>query len=636
MKHRVSGKSDRFLDIKGFDEQDHYNQSFEDYLGQLREKYDLSGKIVLIHCPTFSFEAFSREVAQKKGYYAYPPTGLQCLNAALKSETGLDADILDLNFEILERIQFRIDSEPISLDELLREILNEYFRDRRVSIIGVSAGVIVSNVYGVKNHPFLQVLNYLKQKDEQVVIAGGVIATNEWKSLLLKDLAHFVFRGEAEDKLNFFVERILKRESKRPLSGIHFKSNDKTCETVGESGVVNFHWDLIDTYKNIPIERYHEVGSLSPFSRMTGPEKRYGMIQLNRGCRGSCAFCGVVPFVGEGVRSYPVESVISEIIYLARERGVQHLEWLDDDLLRYRDSLVQILKQMVEQKLNLTWAANNGLIASSLDEELLRLMIDSGCIGFRIGIESGNDEILKKIRKPATKKNLKQKGRLLARFPELFVVGCYIIGFEGETYQQILDTFQLCIELDLAWSGFSVCQIVRDSTIVTEEFDKNYKTISDFVPTKANAGGMIPNELDFDVRELFAKAGDETHTTEYLDEIWFAFNLLANYVNNKNLKPGGHPERFVQWTKALQLSHPSNAVISLFLSLGGILLGDDGFAHEQWDFTKALLDKSEYWKNRFQQYSLNRILNRRPTNASEVYYHLENIQREYRSLLLGV
>lgn len=635
MKHSTSGKPDRFLGITSFEEQDRSNQSFEDYLGQLRGKYDLFEKIVLIHCPTFSFEAFSKEVAQNRGYYVYPPTGLQCLNAALKGETGIEAEILDLNYEILELIQSRSDSQPFSLEELLREILDEYFSERSISIVGVSAGVIVSNIYGVTNHPFLQVLDYLRQKDEQVVIAGGVIATNEWKSLLFKNLAHFVFQGEAENKLIFFVNKIFERESKQSLSGIHFKSNGEICETIGESGIVNFHWNLIDTYKDVPIERYHEVGSLSPFSRMMGPEKRYATIQLNRGCRGNCTFCGVVPFIGKGVRSYPVESVISEIIYLVRERGIQHFEWLDDDLLRYRDSLVQILEKMIEKKLNLTWAANNGLIPSSLDEELLRLMIDSGCIGFRIGIESGNDEILKKIRKPATKRSLKQAAKLLARFPELFVVGCYIIGFEGETYQQILDTFQLCIELDLAWSGFSIYQIVRDSTNITEEFDKNYKTISDFVPTKANVRGIITNELDFDVRELFAKARNETHSREYLDEIWFAFNLLSNYVNNRNLKPGGHPDRFVHWTKALQSTHPYNAVISLFLSLGGTLLDEDRLAQEQWDFTKALLDKSEYWKNRFQQYSLNRIMNQRPANASEVYHYLENIQHEYRSLLFA-
>ncbi len=636
MKHLTDSKvPDRPPDLAGSDKAEFSNKIFEDYFRRLRKKYDLSGTITLIHCPTFSFEAFSREVAQKKGYYAYPPTGLQCLKAALKGETGLDAEILDLNFEILERIQSRRDSETILLDDLLREILDEYFRNRRVSIIGVSAGVIVSNIHGVKNHPFLGVLNYLKQKDEQIVIAGGVIATNEWKSLLLKDLAHFVFQGEAEDELIFFVNKLLDRESTRNISGIHFKLNGEIHETAGERSAVKFHWNLIETYNDIPIEHYHEVGSLSPFSRMTGPEKRFGTVQLNRGCRGRCTFCGVIPFVGKGVRSYPIDSVISEIFYLARERGVQHLEWLDDDLLRYRDSLIHVLKQMTEQKLNLTWAANNGLIASSLDEELLRIMIDSGCIGFRIGIESGNDEILKKIRKPATKKSLKNAAKMLAKFPEIFVVGCYIIGFEDETYQQILDTFQLCIDLDLAWSGFSVYQIVGDSTNITEEFDRSYKTISDFVPTKANAGGTIRSGVDFDVRELFARARNEIHTREYLDEIWFAFNLLSNYVNNKNLKPGGRPDRFVQWTKSLQLSHPSNAIISLFLSLGATLLGDDKFTQEQWGLTELLLSESGYWKKRFHQYSLDGILNQRPTNASEVYLHLNSIQDEYRSLLFA-
>lgn len=609
------------------------DRAFEGCLGQLREKYDLAGKVVLIHCPTFSFDAFSIEVARKKGYYAYPPAGLQCLKAALKSETGLDAEILDLNFALLEKVQSWSGPEAISLENLLEGILDNYLRDRHVSIVGVSAGVIVSNVYGVNRHPFLQVLEYFRRRNEQIVIAGGVIATNEWKNLLLRNHAHFVFEGEAEEKLVFFMNKILNREPTRPRTGIHFMLDGEICGTSGEGSAVKFHWNLIETYKDVPVERYHEVGSLSPFSRMAGPEKRYGTLQLNRGCRGHCTFCGVTPFVGRGVRSYPVDSVVSEITYLARERGIQHFEWLDDDLLRYREPLIRVLKAMTDQKLNLTWAANNGLIASSLDKELLQIMVDSGCIGFRIGIESGNDDILKKIKKPATKKSLREAAKRFSKFPELFVVGCYILGFEEETYQQILDTFQLCIELDLAWSGFSVYQVVRDSSNITEEFDKSYKSIGDFVPTKANAGGTMSSGAALDVRQLFSGERQAVHSKQHLDEIWFAFNLLSNYVNNRNLRADGRPEQFVQWTKSLQLSHPSNAVISLFLSLGAILMGDDRLAREQWELTERLLGESDYWRNRFGQYMLDRILIQRPRSAPEVYRHLEYIRDGYKLLL---
>ena len=70
----VSEKPDGLRGLRGSEENTFYNNIFEDYLGQLRKKYDLSGKVVLIHCPTFSFKAFSKEVAQKKDYYAYPPS----------------------------------------------------------------------------------------------------------------------------------------------------------------------------------------------------------------------------------------------------------------------------------------------------------------------------------------------------------------------------------------------------------------------------------------------------------------------------------------------------------------------------------------------------------------------------------
>ena len=51
------------------------------------------------------------------------------------------------------------------------------------------------------------------------------------------------------------------------------------------------------------------------------------------------------------------------------------------------------LKKISDENLNLHWYAGNGLIATSLDDEMLRVMEASGCIGFKIGIESGNKEV---------------------------------------------------------------------------------------------------------------------------------------------------------------------------------------------------------------------------------------------------
>ena len=78
------------------------NSIFEEYLASLDQAFPFNNKITLIHCPTFSFQSFSLEVAKNRAFYAYPPTGLQCLKAAL-SPLGVEVDILDLNFLMLDK-----------------------------------------------------------------------------------------------------------------------------------------------------------------------------------------------------------------------------------------------------------------------------------------------------------------------------------------------------------------------------------------------------------------------------------------------------------------------------------------------------------------------------------------------------
>ena len=54
-------------------------------------------------------------------------------------------------------------------------------------------------------------------------------------------------------------------------------------------------------------------------------------------------------------------------------------EFLDDDLLRYKNEICELLQGIIDNKLEITWSANNGLIANSLDRELLELFRDTNC-----------------------------------------------------------------------------------------------------------------------------------------------------------------------------------------------------------------------------------------------------------------
>lgn len=602
------------------------NQRFFEYLNRIKAEFPFDNRVTLIHCPTFNFDSFNVEVAKNRAYYAYPPTGLQCLKAVLL-DLGIQVDILDLNFLLLERI---CQGEPVDpLD--LRSILDEYFDSHMVSVVGVSAGVIVSNIFGVANHPFPQTLSYLMEKKDCMVLAGGVIANNEWKNLLKSNLTHLVLGEEAENKLTYVLKYLMGKETGSPMQGIYFKCDGEIGETSGEKDIVIFQEDLIPAYDQIKIESYNQVGCLSPFSRMVGPEQVYATVQLVRGCRAQCTFCGVTPFMGS-VRQYPVDNVIREIVYLVRERGVKHIEWLDDDLLADREAAIELFRKMIDLDLGLTWAANNGLIASFLDQELLKHMVDSGCVGFRVGIESGNDTILKKIKKPASKQSLRQASKLLAQSPELFVVGCYIIGFENETVGQIFDTFKFSLEMNLSWAGFSECQEVRDAS-VDEEFEADhqegsYKRVTDFVPSKETADRTI-NARDGEQGSIFILPKDSVPSSENLHEMWYTFNLLTNYVFNKNLLPGGSPERFIRWVTILQLSYPENAVMRLFHCLALRLSCQDEKAVAQYSRAREILQQSDYWTRRFKQFFLDEIMENPPKNKLEAQQTIKQMRDRF-------
>ncbi len=609
-------------------EQQSDNSNLVEYVTHLRKKYTLNNKLLLIQAPQLLFESFNTDIVKNRGCYAYPPTGLQCIAKALSSR-NLEIDILDLNYILLKRV---IHDDTFNYHNWL-EILDEYLEKTTPSIVGVTAINVYRDVFE-PGYPLTSILEHLREKDKSIIIAGGPIATNEYENYLIKDLCHFVIEGEGENKINFLFDYLFDCESTQfPVQGIYFKFNNKIEQTTGQRDIVNLKGDLIDTYNLMPIEDYKNVGSLNPYSRMAGQEKPFSVFQLNRGCRANCKFCGVAAFMGRGVRQYPVKDVLDEINYLVEKRGVRHFDVIDDDFLVNRKAVTELLKGLVKlrQKYGTTWSSNNGLIAASITEELMSLMRDSGCVGFRIGVETGNPEMLKKMRKPATLPLLRRAGVILNKFPEIFTGGNYIIGLLGkETFGEMLETFKLACELDLDWASFAMFQFTSKATTIAENLKANGRAATDFVPSKGVSTREISDAKDIvSGPDVFELAQDKVPSYEQVKQIWFSFNLVANYINNKNLRYGGKPEKFTSWIEAVKVAYPHNPYMSLFAGIGRVLLGDKESAHKHLKNAKSNLKESKYWDYRFSQFGLTDLMDNFPEDAEAVYEMLAPLRGKY-------
>jgi len=610
---------------------DEYDNSLlAGYCRLLRKSRKLGNRLLMIQIPQVILDSFNRDIALKRGYYNFPPTGLQYLFEVIKGR-DLEIEIFDLNFELLKRIH----QDPGFHHDQWPEILEEKLAEFRPSMVGVSC------LFDAGIAPMLKSIEVIREQTDAIVIAGGVIATYETKNLLTNGGCHFVIAGEGENKLNFLLDHLTgENEDTTATPGIYFRIGGEEHESAGAPDIVDVKGDLIDSYQKVPIEEYYKYGSLNSFTRMR--DAPYASLQFARGCRAMCTFCAVRDFMGKGVRHRSAEDVLAEMTFLVEERGVHHFEWLDDDPTYYKDEFKQILREIAARDWDIRWFSNNGIIASTVDEELLQLICDSKGIGFKVGIESGNADMLRKIKKPATHDKFRKLSEMLKNFPELFVGGNIIIGLPGEKFFQMMDSFKFALEINLDWTPMTMCQSIRGASAFSdsgEYFENQMKAkgtnVANFIPVRDSSKGCIEADNSvFQGLEVFRVDPESEPSADQVREIWFAFNVICNYVFSKNLMPGGRPDKFIYWVENAQKSYPTNPYMCLFLSLACTLKGD--FVKAEGLRAQAIeYSQSEYWRNRFVTFGLDDILEADPKDKQQVYDVLTKCQVELRPAFEG-
>ncbi len=186
--------------------------------------------------------------------------------------------------------------------------------------------------------------------------------------------------------------------------------------------------------RDLPISNYHLPFCLHP----------YIAIYAGRGCPNLCTFClWPQTFTGRAYRKRSVANVIKEVVWIRKNLPEVKEIFFDDDTFT-------INKQWVEQfckaikPLRVIWSVN---ARADLPYQLLKKMKDSGCRVLVVGYESGDDRILKNIKKGVATAQMK-KFTQKAKKASLMIHGTFVLGLPGETKKTIEKTFQFACGLD--------------------------------------------------------------------------------------------------------------------------------------------------------------------------------------------
>lgn len=176
----------------------------------------------------------------------------------------------------------------------------------------------------------------------------------------------------------------------------------KYCDSVVIGDAENV-WDKV-------IEDY-ESGELKPFYQddlleLSTPLPRFDLIlnknigdflpvQAGRGCPNSCSFCSVACLYKNRYIRREIPEVMRDIRQI-KDLGFNKFLLLDDNILSDRDYMVELCREI--KKLDMQWLSQCSIDIGK-DDELLRLVAESGCIALSFGIESITQESLEYMNK---------------------------------------------------------------------------------------------------------------------------------------------------------------------------------------------------------------------------------------------
>jgi len=157
----------------------------------------------------------------------------------------------------------------------------------------------------------------------------------------------------------------------------------------------------------------------------------YGMM-TSRGCPYLCTFCSVAPVWNLESHHRSAANIVAEMVRLNQDAGVKLFLFQDEFFVSGKRNVMDFCRELSRTGLDVEWKAFGRV--NLMDEEMMRAMVDCGCLEIRFGVESGSDAILKRIKKGFT---AEQSLKIVPLACEIFprVDTFYVWGFPFETME---------------------------------------------------------------------------------------------------------------------------------------------------------------------------------------------------------
>lgn len=226
-----------------------------------------------------------------------------------------------------------------------------------------------------------------------------------------------------------------------------------------------------------------EAGDLGAY----GMEIIFGSqgLEVNRGCPFNCTYCSV-PQYEEKLILFSPGRVVDELEYLANEGGFFMFTFTNSNIMFYQPEWIrEFCREIIHRRMNeyINWTAyHHPSIIARLDIKDYELMRESGSDTIVFGVQSFEEEVLKKFMRPFNTKELTKIIREKSRAAGMELTVDYITGVPGENLDIVQEAFEYFIENEVECRNYQL-KFYPNTKLPTMKMDLSQH---DLVPITGN------------------------------------------------------------------------------------------------------------------------------------------------------
>ncbi len=491
----------------------------------------------------------------------------------MKKYAQSEVVILDLNLKFYELInENKLDE--IHTPEMYIRYFIQQMQEEEFDFCGISA--IFSPAFG-----YLKIISQIVKEifPSAVVVAGGGVPSNLMHEVFTNaPCIDIISYGEGEIAILGFIT------SKNEHQYLEHSLSLMTREKLERGFQCTF--EFIENLDEIPPLDFSliEFEKYSSHVHSQTADKVISMpLMFSRGCPFNCCFCASHSIHGKKVRYNSLSRIKSDIKMFSQKYHVNTITVWDDNFFVDKEQAIALLDYFME--LNLTVEFVNGFPVYRMDDDMAEKLKMSGIDVVTLAIESGSPKVLKDIIHKPLKLEMVPKAIECLNKYDIYVKGLFVIGFPGETLEDIQTTMDFIHNSKLNWVDIFIASPLPGSDLYE----------------MCKTGGYLKSD-DLDTCNFWqGNIETESFKVEQIEEIQVYNVIKKDFVNNLDMQNKNWERALINFEYVINANH-KNPFAYYYAAEAARKLGMTSKADKYYKIYSDIREKSIEWEAVFHKF----------------------------------